>query len=781
MAGGSHSAGSSITALLGPTNTGKTYRALERMLEHRSGMIGLPLRLLAREVYDKLTIKVGESAVALVTGEEKRVPKSARYWVCTVESMPLDREVDFVVVDEIQLCAHHQRGHVFTDRLLRARGRLETWFLGAETMRELIEELVPTAHVQRLTRLSMLRDAGRKSLGALPPHTAVVAFSVPQVYELAEKLRQRKGGAAVVLGALSPRTRNAQVALYQAGEVQHLVATDAIGMGLNLDVDHVAFAATRKFDGKELRPLEAQELAQIAGRAGRFQRDGTFGVLAPLPPLPPSIIDAIETHRFHDVRRIIWRSAELDFSSADALQASLRVKPRSRRLKLVARADDSDALAQLLAMPEVRARAVGEPAVALLWDVCQIPDFRKLMLDNHARLLGEIYMQLTGPTRRLSSDWIRGRLDRLDDEDGDIDTLTTRLAFVRTWNYVASHRRWVDDADHWQARARQVEDRLSDALHDRLTQRFVSDGGRAGYATVRGPRKAKKTKSPTAPIDIDESSPFAALAELAVPDAPSDEEAPEAWAERLAEAPHEAFRLEPSGTLWHGELLLARLQRGADLLHPDVALRVEDLGAGLRSRITRRLLAWTRDAVADLLAPLRDRSTERLGAPGRGLVYLLEQGLGSVRTADGRSQLRRLGARDRERLTSAGVRLGEQMLFVRSTLSPDAVVLRAALVSAHAGRWSPPDGTASSVPLHDDDEDARFELVGYPVHGDRAVRADLAERAARVLSEAGPGPFDLPGELPSLLGCEGEELDEVVWALGFKHVGQNRYAPRRRR
>ncbi|MEZ4382829.1 MAG: helicase-related protein [Nannocystaceae bacterium] len=319
-----------VTALLGPTNTGKTHRAIERMLDHRTGMIGLPLRLLAREVYDRVSARVGEGTVALVTGEEKRVPARPRYWVCTVESMPVDRPVDFLAVDEIQLAAHRQRGHVFTDRLLRARGRVETWVLGAWTIAPLLRELLPDARIDSRPRFSELRHVGESKLSSLPPRTAVVAFTAERVYELAERLRRRRGGAAVVLGALSPRTRNAQVAMYQAGEVDYLVATDAIGMGLNMDVDHVAFAGLDKFDGREHRPLERDELAQIAGRAGRFQRDGTFGTIEEVGPLPPPVAAAIERHSFAPLPRLVWRSADLDFRSIDALIASLRQGARGR-------------------------------------------------------------------------------------------------------------------------------------------------------------------------------------------------------------------------------------------------------------------------------------------------------------------------------------------------------------------------------------------------------------------------------------------------------------------
>ncbi|HET6583173.1 MAG TPA: helicase-related protein, partial [Nannocystaceae bacterium] len=513
-------AATGIVALLGPTNTGKTHRAVERMLEHRTGMIGLPLRLLAREVYDRITTRIGERAVALVTGEEKRVPSHPSYWVCTVESMPVEREVDFLAVDEIQLASHAQRGHTFTERLLHARGTRETWFMGADTMRPIVEALLPTARIDRNPRFSRLRWVGTLAVGGLPARTAVVAFSVADVYEIAERLRQRHGGTAVVLGALSPRTRNAQVAMYQAGEVEYMVATDAIGMGLNMDVDRVVFAALHKFDGTDVRPLEPAELGQIAGRAGRYTTDGGFGTLRPLPGLPARTIAQIENHDFPAVRRLVWRNPDLDFASIDALLASLRRRPPHGALRLIERAEDYDALVQLARRSDVRARARTPDDVALLWEICRIPDYRKLLLESHVQLLADLYEQLTGPTRRIDVDWMAARIQRMDAVDGDIDTLTNRISFVRTWTYIAYHEDWVPDAGHWQAVTRAIEDRQSDALHERLTERFVARD-REGWTKTARPRKPIHVEDDGAGPRVP-TGPFARLLELdlQLPEAP---------------------------------------------------------------------------------------------------------------------------------------------------------------------------------------------------------------------------------------------------------------------
>jgi ATP-dependent RNA helicase SUPV3L1/SUV3 len=774
-----------ITAALGPTNTGKTHRAIERMLEHRSGMIGLPLRLLAREVYDRVTSRIGEARVALVTGEEKRVPPRPDYWVCTVESMPVEREVDFVAVDEIQLAASHQRGHVFTDRLLHARGLRETWFMGADTIRPIVEQLVPTAQIHRHPRLSQLRGAGSLSLGALPPRTAIVAFSANEVYEIAERLRQRRGGAAVVLGALSPRTRNAQVALYQAGEVDYLVATDAIGMGLNMDVDTIAFASLRKYDGHERRELEPAELAQIAGRAGRAEHDGQFCTLAPLPGLPARLVDAIETHRFDPLTRAVWRTtpSELDFCSIDSLLGSLRQKPPRKLLELVRKAEDHDALVQLAAREEIRSLARGREAVELLWQVCQIPDFRKLLLDGHVDLLADIYRQLVSARGRLDPEWMARRIDRLDDIDGDIHMLMTRIAFVRTWTYVSNHRDWIVDAEHWQERTRRIEDRLSDALHERLVARFVErETGRAPTQTrgarSKGAPPARAERRPAIDREAVAAGPFAKLLEVEAPEpAPTGPRNDDEWVQELVDAPHERFRIDDAGRILDGDVLLGQLVRGVDLLRPEVALRLDDgtgtdsLGAGARSRLQRRLVAWARDLVGQLLAPLRQPAVSHLSSDARGLVYQLEQGLGTIHRSSAEAQLRRLVRRDRALLHSFGVEIGARLIWLPKLLRGPAPRIRAILIDAALPRGVhieiPRPGAVALVPNPEIDPGA-YTALGYPVFGTRALRADIVERLyaelARLRGAAGP-EFEPPAELAALAGVRRDKLPELITAL----------------
>jgi len=774
-----------VTALLGPTNTGKTHQAVGRMLEHASGMIGLPLRLLAREVYDRVSAQVGEAAVALVTGEEKRVPPRPRYWVCTTESMPVDRDVDFMCIDEVQLAAHRERGHVFTDRLLRARGIRETMFLGSDAMTGLVQTLVPTTQVVRHPRFSRLRAAAPFELSQLPPRSAVVAFSAAQVYELAERLKRRRGGAAVVLGALSPRTRNAQVAMYQAGEVEFMVATDAIGMGLNMDVDHVAFAALTKFDGRVSRPLDPAELAQIAGRAGRYTKDGTFGLLTGVPPLAHSIVQQIEQHRFAPIERLVWRSSDLEFTSIDALMASLRQRPTRPELRLVERADDADALAELALMPEIREAAEGADMVALLWDVCRIPDFRKLLEGSHLRLLSAIFLQLAR-RGKLEPEWMDRRIRGLDDDEGDIEALMSRISFVRTWTYVSHHPRWIEDPEHWQALTRRIEDRLSDALHDRLTQRFVDPRARTFARSVpaaEGKAQASgKAQTPAKVRRTPPEGPFKQLLELRLGDEPpvqasGDDERVAA----IVEAPHSRFAVDVRGTIRmiDGPVdVVATMIRGSDVLRPEVQVQVTEFGPGAVAQIRRRMQAWSRDLVSELLAPLRGEGSGRLSPAGRGLIYQVEHGLGSVLRAKADAQVRNLTADDRAFCTKNAIQPGNLVVFATGLLTPEAVVQRAALWSAfHGAGGDLPPGKRVSVVVDKDQDPSWYHAIGFPPFGPRAIRADQAERVySRLMQVMSGGPAPLPPELASWLGCGQADVVGVAIAMGVVPVAENSFA-----
>ena len=609
-----------VTAVLGPTNTGKTHFAIERMLAHQSGMIGLPLRLLAREVFERVVAAKGAHAVALITGEEKIVPKNPTHWVATVESMPIDIGAEFMAIDEIQLAADFERGHVFTDRLLNARGRSETIFLGSDTMRPLIQRLVPGVQVIGRPRFSDLAYTGARKLTRLPRRSAIVAFSSDAVYSIAELVRRQRGGAAVVMGALSPRTRNAQVALYQNGDVDFLVATDAIGMGLNMDIDHVAFAATEKFDGSIRRPLRANELAQIAGRAGRHMNDGTFGVTADAEPIEGELVEAIENHRFDPVRVIQWRNSNLEFGSIEALDRSLDMLPPTRGLTRARAADDQLVLRTLGAEDNIKAMVSDPAAVKRLWQVCQIPDFRKLATEEHARLIGGVFEHLMGNEGVLPDDWLNGHVARLDNIEGDIDAIAQRIAHIRTWTYVANRSDWLTDPVHWQERTRAVEDRLSDALHEKLTQRFVDRRTSVLMKRLREDEEFAATVDDEGEVLVEGEyvgrlQGFSFVADpramgihgralrAAALKGLAGEIASRAHA--LTNAPEAAITLSEHGRLWWNGGIVAQLKKGHDPLHPRVELLTDELlSTAAQERATERLEEWVALHVTKTLSPL---------------------------------------------------------------------------------------------------------------------------------------------------------------------------------
>ena len=763
-----------IVAQLGPTNTGKTHRAVERMLEHASGMIGLPLRLLAREVYDRVTARVGEQRVALLTGEEKRIPPHADYWICTVGSMPSDRPVDFLAVDEIQLAAHRERGHVFTDRLLHARGRRETWFLGSDTMRPLIRTLIPEASFERADRLSKLSYFGRSSLKALPPRTAVVAFSRERVYELAESLRRLRGGVAVVLGALSPRTRNAQVAMYQAGEVQYLVATDAIGMGLNLDVSRIAFAEVSKFDGGEHRPLWPDELAQIAGRAGRHLNDGTFGTLSTLPELSERVVSAIESHRFAPVRSLVWRNGVLDFTSPEALLDSLSSPPRNPAFARVERADDFDALKALSRLPEVRRVASDRAGVALLWQVCQIPDFRKRWFGQHVALLRETFLQLSANDGQLDPGWLEENLWPLDDVSGDIHTLMDRLAAIRVWTYISHRPSWLAEPEPFQERTRRLEDALGDALHARLVERFVE---RSARNTQRRFRRETPEPQPAS------GSPFAKLKELVGEwdggaQAPSEAQ----FVEQVVGSTHEAFEVDATGRISLEGEPLGRLVRGTDRRSPQIAPVDADLWTGgARRRLERRLMALARDLVTEAMGGFPAESFAGAGAsgPSRGLAYRLAEGFGVVPYEEAHEQWRLLDGEARERFHKHGLREGHRFLYISEAMTLHALERRS-LLTALFDQKAVPEGIPREPVLSSADFVGRVaQSFGYHVIGPVALRVDVVERLSEGLRAEGNSPW-----LKALfqeLRLEGATRERVMRELGGNEISKANPGRRRRR
>ena len=775
-------------AVLGPTNTGKTTYAIERMLGHRTGIIGLPLRLLAREVYDRIVALRGPSVVALVTGEERIVPPRTQYWVCTVEAMPEGMGADFVAIDEIQLCADPERGHVFTDRLLRARGLHETLFLGADTMRTTINALVPGAdHVKR-ERMSELTYSGQKKISRMKPRSAIVGFSVENVYAIAELIRRQKGGAAVVMGALSPRTRNAQVDMYQNGEVDYLVATDAIGMGLNLDVDHVAFSALTKFDGRRMRPLAPNELAQIAGRAGRGFKSGTFGTTGDAPALDDGVATAIMDHKFTPQNKINWRNHALQFGSIDRLISTLEVKPDDERLVRARESDDLKALKTLGQVDEIFARCTNGPSVKLLWDVCRIPDFRGISSAEHAALLESIFIDLH-QRGEISEDWLARHIKRIDRTDGDIDALSKRLAFIRTWTYVAQRKDWTRDENHWRGATREVEDRLSDALHARLTEKFVdrrtsvllrrlgqkeamvAEVSDTGEVTVEGEFVGKldgfRFRADKGAGGAEEKTIRTAALQALAPQF-------HLRADRFYNAPDTEIDFTEQGGLMWGSSAVGKLVAGQDALKPQVEVFVDDVaGAEVAQKVQRRLQHFIDRKVAALFEPLLALSKdEALNGLARGFAFQMVEGLGVLPRSAVADDVKSLDQDARGALRKHGIRFGQFTIFMPLLLKPAPTRLRLVLWSLSKGLSefpeAPPPGLVT-VPVAIDAPDGSDTMSGYRNAGTRAIRIDMLERLADMLrSEDSRGGFEAKADMLSITGMTLEQFADLMGGLGYK-------------
>jgi ATP-dependent RNA helicase SUPV3L1/SUV3 len=800
-----------VIAVLGPTNTGKTHLAIERMIGHKSGLIGLPLRLLAREVYDKVVAKVGARDVALITGEEKIKPDNPRFYVCTVEAMPRDVDVDFLAIDEIQLAADPERGHVFTERLLYARGKSETLLLGAATMQETIRELIPGANFISRPRLSKLIYAGQKKITRLPRRTAVVAFSSSEVYEIAELIRRQRGGAAVVLGHLSPRTRNAQVALYQSGEVDFLVATDAIGMGLNLNVDHVAFAGSRKFDGKQHRPLTSGELGQISGRAGRHVNDGSFGVTGEVEPFAADLVARLENHEFEPIKVLQWRSTALDFGSLERLKDSLRQSPNHARLARARLADDLIALENVCLDSKVADLASSPAAVKRLWEICQIPDYRKISASNHAEMAANIYKHLMSDEGVIPEDWFADQVAFSDRTDGDIDTLATRIAHIRTWTFVSHRRDWLANHSHWQERTREIEDNLSDALHERLTQRFVDRRTSVLmksmrdkdmlYADIENDGSIFVEKHFVGKLEGFRFTPDASATGIhgkAARGAAAKVLALELTqrAQRLAEAKDDVFSLSRTGQiLWQGQEI-GRLEAGDDPLSPGfVVFTDEHLASPDKERVVKRLEAWLHQHIETRLKALLDVSrAEDITGLARGVAFRLKENFGILKREDVAEEVRSLDQEARAELRKYGVRFGAYNIYFPMLLKPAAADLLLLLWALKTGPSvgveasqlpEPPRQGLTSAPVEAELPEAFYRAAGFHICGGRAVRIDMLERLADRIrpliswkpteaqpeapsGAAGSGAFRLLPEMMSIMGCSAEELGNILQALGYR-------------
>ncbi|WP_163265403.1 helicase-related protein [Chelativorans alearense] len=800
--------GRGVTAVLGPTNTGKTHLAIERMVAHESGLIGLPLRLLAREVYGRVAGRVGERNVALITGEEKIVPPGARYSVCTVEAMPRQTDAAFVAIDEVQLAGDLERGHIFTDRILHLRGRQETLLLGAATMRGILERLLRGISVVTRPRMSVLTYAGTKKITRLPRRSAVVAFSADEVYAIGELIRRQRGGAAIVLGALSPRTRNAQVALYQSGDVDYLVATDAIGMGLNLDVDHVAFAQNRKFDGFQNRDLSAAELAQIAGRAGRHVRDGTFGVTGRVDPFADALVERIETHQFEPVKMLQWRSADVDLSSIDALKASLEAAPPAEGLTRALPAADLRVLDHLSKDESICALAARRNEVALLWDACALPDYRKIAPAQHAELVGAIFTDLAR-SGHVDEDYLADQVRRASSTEGEIDALSARIAQIRTWTFVSHRPGWLSDPTHWQEKTREIEDRLSDALHERLTKRFVDRRTSVLMKRLRENAMPEAEISPAGDVLVEghhvgEMQGFRFTADKSAEgeDARAVKTAAqkalaaefETRAERFATAPNGDLALDSDGNLrWLGAPV-ATLAAGDDALRPRVILLAdEQLTGPARDKVAARAERYVNFQIESQLKPLLDlKNAETLSGIARGLAFQLAENFGLLNRRDVAEEVRSLDQEARAALRRLGVRFGAYHVFVPALIKPGPAGLSTLLWALkNDARDKPGYGDVvgalaagrTSIVTEPGFERAFYRLAGFRNLGRRAVRVDILERLADLIRPAvnwrpgtgkrpdgayDSGAFVVTPAMMSILGATAEDMEAILKGLGYR-------------
>lgn len=797
-----------LKAVLGPTNTGKTHYAVERMLAHSSGVIGLPLRLLAREIYDRVVAQKGATQVALITGEEKIIPPKARFYICTVEAMPIEKRFAFLAVDEVQLMANHERGHIFTDRVLYARGMEETLFLGAETARDVLATLVPRIRFDHRERFSELHYDGPAKLTRLPKRSVIVAFSAAEVYAIAELIRRFRGGAAVVMGGLSPRTRNAQAEMFQSGEVDFLVATDAVGMGLNLDTDHVAFAGLTKYDGRRRRYLTPMEAGQIAGRAGRFRNDGTFGTTGDCPPMDEGLVNRIEAHDFEPLHYVEWRNSDLDFSSIEHLMESLHRPRPTSRLRRIKGADDEAALERLKAIDDVHDTLNTQAQVKMLWDVCQVPDFRNLTIDTHVKLLQDIWRTLIKGGGKLSDDFMATKIDRCDETFGGVDALSSRLAFIRTWTYCASKVNWMRNPDQWINHAREVEDRLSDALHEALTARFVDRRTRKLLKGIGADLDMSATIKDTGEVYVDddligrldglkftadtsqgglEAQALAAAAQKAV--------GPEVDRRltSICSGTHQIFTLSDTGHIMWGGMAVGRIAPSGSVFTPDAEVIGGELGQGaLRNMATDRMREFLRAAVTAQLAPLKALkdlvAAEETLPAAKGFGFVLLENNGALERKDHLQTVRDLDQDARRQLRSVGVVFGHYNIYLQDMVKPKPSRLLSQLVAFGAGGnkkpWIPFAGV-TSIPNQGDLASSGYteqalSLAGYRAVGNRIIRFDILNRLSFIIreaqdqfkrtktTEARGHKFQVMAEMLALLGSTYEDVQGVLTALGYK-------------
>jgi len=796
-----------ITAVLGPTNTGKTYLAIETMLSFDSGMIGFPLRLLAREVYDKIIKKISADKVALITGEEKIIPTNAKYFLCTVESMPINKHLDFVGIDEIQMCADHERGHIFTDRLLNLRGEKLTMLMGSSTIKTIVNKLGEDTEFINRERLSQLSYVGHKKISRINRKTAIIAFSTEEVYAIAELVRRQKGGAAIVMGSLSPKTRNAQVQLYQSGDVDFLVATDAIGMGINMDLENIFFSNLKKFDGKKLRRLNRSEIGQIAGRAGRYLNDGNFGITGDCKEISAEEVELLENHKFEEIKMLFWRNSNLNFNNALSLIKSLEEKPKRDWLKKIHECGDEKLLKYFLKDMEGHNIKNNQETLQLLWECCQIPDFVKKTYGNHLEVVSNVFGFLNGKDGKITNDYMRLQLIKLDKLDGNVDSLSNRIANVRTWSYVSNKINWVESQSYWIEKTKLLEDRLSDRLHEELTRTFID---KRASVLARGLKQDMEFKTEIMEdnkVIIDEQFigdlkglrfEMDLKAGALETDIKSLKKAarqtvgPELQKRIQSIIDTGLIEIKDDFKIYWKSFPIAKLIPGKDYLNPDIFLIVDDiLENDDKQKLSEFIEKWIKEKINLILKSLIDlKNLKESNSSIKALAYQLYENNGVIKREVVTEYLKKLGQDERKILRDLGVKFGRYHVFLFRLLKPEAVSLRTMLWKNFNQKdfsLTPPTFGLNFL----DDKSIKNKnfmlLCGFESFDNYFIRIDILERLFVQIINTGPEKgkeIKLVPEMLNLLGCSKENFKKLIAKMNYKILEKDKdiyfkYSPRK--
>ena len=781
-----------IVAVLGPTNTGKTYLAIEKMFEFNSGIFGFPLRLLAREVYDKCVTKVGIEKVALITGEEKIIPDSAQYFICTVESMPKNKSVDFVAVDEIQMCADKERGHIFTDRLLNSRGEVLTMFLGSQIMENIISDLLPKVEFVKKNRFSKLTYSGYKKISRLDRKSALIAFSIEEVYALAELVRRQKGGAAIVMGSLSPKTRNAQVELYQSGDVDYLVATDAIGMGINMDIEQISFSSLKKFDGKKTRRLRTTEISQIAGRAGRYKNDGTFGVTGDCQNLEVDEIERIENHKLDSVKILYWRNSKLNFQDISDLINSLELKPRNLNLMRISDSIDENVLRFLVKDKKLK---FSNNNLELLWECCQIPDFQKKAYGQHVDLVSGVFNFLTSKKNKIPNDFMKNQLKHLDKYHGNIDMITNRISNVRTWSYVANKKNWVENSDYWIELSKNIEDNLSEKLHQELSKIFIDKRISVLSRGLKQDAKLKTTITNDDDVIIDEQligklKGLKLNLEFTSSTLETDikslkKAARQGMVDELSSRVKEIINKKEvefrnNSKIYWKENPIAKIKKGKNYLSPEVEIISDEaLHVEVKEELLHFLSDWLSGYISEELNDLinlikLDNKNKYL----RALSFQLYESNGILKRINVEDIVKAISKDERKQFKSLGIKIGRYHIFLPKMLKPKAVNLRILLWKFYNNVQKSNEIPKSGLNFLVDDKkkfDKKFLLLcGFEKFENFYVRVDILEKFfLKIIENTKDGKFKISSEMMNLLGCSKENFFKLMYLMNYKKENNN--------